>query len=495
MLSGPFVLGSVIGCRLGFRPGMTSRPRPNRLIWHACNCIHLNLGLDGLADDYLSHLFPFHACVERPNLVFFLTPQQGTNGNVANGDHGDVLERGISNMSLNGNVPKMAYIPPNRRSAGPPPSSNFGARDVRSECLCRQISPFRRLENIQLTFIFLDLAFFSAQNGGGWDGGRDDYPTRPPSEPRNAWAARDEPADPGYASRSNGYGGGGGNWGNDRRGGGGDRWGGGGGGYGEPRSSSFGGYGGGARSRTGPGFGYASYAIDPNDEAQAGRAWVKPRNPREEKELFVAQNTGINFDKYDDIPAEATGRDPPKPISSFDESPMDPLLKFNIAQASFSNPTPVQKHSVPIVMAGRDLMACAQTGSGKTAAFLFPILSDAFRNGPQAASIQEDAGRRRKVYPLALILAPTRELAMQIHEQAKKFAYRSFIRPCVVYGGQPMVDQMRDIERGCELLVATPGRLVDLIERGRISLSNVRYLVLDEVGLKALDALFVKVSK
>jgi ATP-dependent RNA helicase DDX3X len=207
----------------------------------------------------------------------------------------------------------------------------------------------------------------------------------------------------------------------------------------------------------------------------------------------VVANTGINFDKYDDIPAEATGRDPPKPISNFDDSPMDPLLKFNIACANFSSPTPVQKHSVPIVMAGRDLMACAQTGSGKTAAFLFPILSDAFKLGPQAASIQQDAHNRRKVYPLALILAPTRELAMQIHEQAKKFAYRSYIRPCVVYGGQPMTDQLREIERGCELLVATPGRLVDLLERGRVSLANVRYLVLDEVGLMFFFDAFARI--
>ena len=79
-----------------------------------------------------------------------------------------------------------------------------------------------------------------------------------------------------------------------------------------------------------------------------------------------------------------------------------------------------------------------------------------------------------------MVLAPTRELALQIYEEARKFAYRSWVRPCVVYGGQPMVDQMRDLERGCELLVATPGRLVDLIERGRVSLASVRYLILDE---------------
>jgi ATP-dependent RNA helicase DDX3X len=88
--------------------------------------------------------------------------------------------------------------------------------------------------------------------------------------------------------------------------------------------------------------------------------------------------------------------------------------------------------------------------------------------------------RTRKAYPTALILAPTRELVNQIHDEARKFAYRSWVRPAVVYGGADINNQLRMIERGCDLLSATPGRLVDLIERGRISLANVRYLVLDE---------------
>jgi ATP-dependent RNA helicase DDX3X len=88
--------------------------------------------------------------------------------------------------------------------------------------------------------------------------------------------------------------------------------------------------------------------------------------------------------------------------------------------------------------------------------------------------------RTRKAYPTALILAPTRELVSQIHDEARKFSYRSWVRPAVVYGGADINQQLRLIERGCDLLSATPGRLVDLIERGRISLANIRYLVLDE---------------
>ena len=131
-------------------------------------------------------------------------------------------------------------------------------------------------------------------------------------------------------------------------------------------------------------------------------------------------------------------------------------------------------------MNGRDLMACAQTGSGKTGGFLFPILSQAYQNGPAAAPSQAGGFRQRKAYPTTLILAPTRELVSQIFDEARKFSYRSWVRPCVVYGGADIGSQLRSIERGCDLLVATPGRLVDLIERGRISLASIRYLVLDE---------------
>ena len=80
----------------------------------------------------------------------------------------------------------------------------------------------------------------------------------------------------------------------------------------------------------------------------------------------------------------------------------------------------------------------------------------------------------RKVYPIALVLAPTRELASQIYDESRKFAYRSHVRPCVVYGGADIGTQMRDLTRGCHLLVATPGRLVDMIERGKVAMDHVR---------------------
>ena len=213
-----------------------------------------------------------------------------------------------------------------------------------------------------------------------------------------------------------------------------------------------------------------------------------PANPRLERDLFGVPNdpskqqTGINFEKYDDIPVEASGQGVPEPVTRFTNPPLDDHLLSNIELSGYKVPTPVQKYSIPIVMGGRDLMACAQTGSGKTGGFLFPILAQAFVHGP-AAPPQAQAGgygRQRKAYPTSLVLAPTRELVSQIFDEARKFAYRSWVRPCVVYGGADIGSQLRQIERGCDLLVATPGRLVDLIERGRISLASIKYLVLDE---------------
>ncbi|CDO95252.1 unnamed protein product [Kluyveromyces dobzhanskii CBS 2104] len=192
------------------------------------------------------------------------------------------------------------------------------------------------------------------------------------------------------------------------------------------------------------------------------------------------QSSGINFDNYDDIPVEASGNDVPEPISEFHSPPLDQLLLDNIVLARFTKPTPVQKYSVPIVAAGRDLMACAQTGSGKTGGFLFPVLSESFSSGPAANPEGGNNSYIKKVYPTAIILAPTRELATQIYDEAKKFTYRSWVKPMVVYGGASIDQQIKQMRYGCNLLVATPGRLTDLLERRYISLSNVKYLVLDE---------------
>uniref|UniRef100_A0A8C5FUX5 RNA helicase n=1 Tax=Gadus morhua TaxID=8049 RepID=A0A8C5FUX5_GADMO len=189
-------------------------------------------------------------------------------------------------------------------------------------------------------------------------------------------------------------------------------------------------------------------------------------------ELFSGGNTGINFEKYDDIPVDATGNNCPPHIDSFHDVEMGEIIMCNINLSRYTRPTPVQKYAIPIIKTKRDLMACAQTGSGKTAAFLLPVLSQIFMEGPGEALQAQ--------YPIALVLAPTRELALQIYEEARKVAYRSKVRPCVVYGGADIGQQIRELERGCHLLVATPGRLVDMMERGKIGMDYCNYLVLDE---------------
>ncbi|KZT43103.1 DEAD-domain-containing protein [Sistotremastrum suecicum HHB10207 ss-3] len=298
----------------------------------------------------------------------------------------------------------------------------------------------------------------TTDNRSGWNGSRESSPALAPNGGSNGYAARGTNGHTAFSTRG---GRGGDNWGETP----------------PPRRD-----------------GWSSHASTPRDAGvgvwRDGKHVPAARNPRLEKELFgevgdpSKQQTGINFEKYDDIPVEATGADVPEPITTFVNSPLDPVLLENIASAHYTTPTPVQKYSVPIVAAGRDLMACAQTGSGKTGGFLFPILSSSFAQGPRAPPAETDTGysysRSRKAYPTALILAPTRELVSQIHDEARKFAYRSWVRPAVVYGGADISQQLRQIERGCDLLSATPGRLVDLIERGRISLANIRYLVLDE---------------
>ncbi|KYO39109.1 ATP-dependent RNA helicase DDX3X isoform X3 [Alligator mississippiensis] len=233
--------------------------------------------------------------------------------------------------------------------------------------------------------------------------------------------------------------------------------------------------------RSDRGFGGGSRWSDKSDEDD----WSKPLAPSErlEQELFSGGNTGINFEKYDDIPVEATGNNCPPHIESFSDVDMGEIIMGNIELTRYTRPTPVQKHAIPIIKEKRDLMACAQTGSGKTAAFLLPILSQIYTDGPgDALRAMKENGRygRRKQYPISLVLAPTRELAVQIYEEARKFSYRSRVRPCVVYGGADIGQQIRDLERGCHLLVATPGRLVDMMERGKIGLDFCKYLVLDE---------------
>ncbi|KAL5708502.1 RNA helicase [Ranunculus cassubicifolius] len=232
----------------------------------------------------------------------------------------------------------------------------------------------------------------------------------------------------------------------------------GGGGGGAPR---FGGGGGGWNNRSG---GWDRREVNPFGEEEDA-----PPEPE------ASENTGINFDAYEDIPVETSGENVPPPVNTFADIDLGEALNNNIRRCKYVKPTPVQRHAIPISLAGRDLMACAQTGSGKTAAFCFPIIS-----GIMTGPIAQRPRGSRTVFPLALILSPTRELSCQIHEEARKFSYQTGVKVVVAYGGAPINQQLRELERGVDILVATPGRLVDLLERARVSLEMIRYLALDE---------------
>ncbi|XP_043691606.1 DEAD-box ATP-dependent RNA helicase 37-like [Telopea speciosissima] len=247
---------------------------------------------------------------------------------------------------------------------------------------------------------------------------------------------------------------------------GGNRWGG-------PRSDlGRPGYSGGGRGGGGGGWNNSRGGWDRGRERE-----VNPfgEDVDTEPEFAEQENTGINFDAYEDIPVETSGENVPPPVNTFAEIDLGEALNQNIRRCKYVKPTPVQRHAIPISLAGRDLMACAQTGSGKTAAFCFPIIS-----GIMNGQFSQRPRGARTVYPLALILSPTRELSCQIHEEARKFSYQTGVRVVVAYGGAPINQQLRDLERGVDILVATPGRLVDLLERARVSLQMIRYLALDE---------------
>jgi len=301
-------------------------------------------------------------------------------------------------------------------------------------------------------------------------------------------------------------GGGGGNYGRDDRGynnrnspqypRGGDRWGdnnrGGGGGYNNySPNPSFG------RSSFGRGGGGGGYNKG-NRYDRYYEKWTSfkdsrnhPDMPREvfnldeEKvdEIFKPNaNHGIDFNSYDDddISIE-TSEHLCAPIASFSDVDLGDILFANIKHAKYTKPTPVQKSALPIISKGRDLMACAQTGSGKTAAFLFPIISGILLDGaPEQPAASYRVGVPRAATPRALVLAPTRELAQQIYDEANKFSYASPVSSVVIYGGADVSHQIGELEKGVDILVATTGRLVDLLDRGRVSLAKVKYLVLDE---------------
>jgi ATP-dependent RNA helicase DDX46/PRP5 len=167
------------------------------------------------------------------------------------------------------------------------------------------------------------------------------------------------------------------------------------------------------------------------------------------------------------------GKNCPRPIKKWTQCGLPEKVYEVLKRSGFENPFPIQAQAMPAIMSGRDLIGCAKTGSGKTLAFVLPMLRHIMDQRP----VEATEG------PIGLLLTPTRELALQIHREVKPFASALRIRCACVYGGGSIADQIADLKRGAEAVVATPGRLIDMLcaNNGKVlNLNRVSYLVLDE---------------
>ncbi|MFZ1300991.1 MAG: DEAD/DEAH box helicase [Candidatus Microsaccharimonas sp.] len=169
----------------------------------------------------------------------------------------------------------------------------------------------------------------------------------------------------------------------------------------------------------------------------------------------------------DEVPYEAK--------HTFAEFPFSDALHANVAKRGYGAPSPIQDQAIPLVLEGRDVIGLANTGTGKTAAFLLPIINKLDSRGPR---------------PSVLIMAPTRELAVQIQEQFRAFANGMQLYDAICVGGVNIDRQIRDLRRGAHIVIGTPGRLKDLMNRRELKLDNISTLVLDEAD-RMLDMGFI----
>lgn len=164
------------------------------------------------------------------------------------------------------------------------------------------------------------------------------------------------------------------------------------------------------------------------------------------------------------------GRNVPRPVETFDEAGFPQYVLSEVKSCGFDRPTSIQSQGWPMALSGRDVVGIAETGSGKTLTYCLPAI---VHINAQPLLAPGDG-------PIVLILAPTRELAVQIQAEINRFGKSSRIRNTCIYGGVPRGPQIRDLSRGVEVCIATPGRLIDMLEGGKTNLRRVTYLVLDE---------------
>src|ERR1700719_913362 len=163
---------------------------------------------------------------------------------------------------------------------------------------------------------------------------------------------------------------------------------------------------------------------------------------------------------------------------NFSELDLSPEVLQAVSDAGYTTPTPIQQQAIPFVKIGRDVLGCAQTGTGKTASFVLPMID------------MLAAGRSRVRMPRSLILEPTRELATQVAAAFEAYGKYHRLSMALLIGGEGFADQERRLDRGVDVLIATPGRLLDLFGRGKILLTDVRILVIDEAD-RMLDMGFI----
>ena len=178
--------------------------------------------------------------------------------------------------------------------------------------------------------------------------------------------------------------------------------------------------------------------------------------------------------------AASSETSPPPSEASFEGLGVSPALCQTLAKVGYTTPTPIQAQAIPTVLAGRDVLGCAQTGTGKTAAFALPILQSILARGDV----------RRAAFIHTLVLAPTRELAAQIKDSFQTYGGKGGPRTSVVFGGVGKHPQIAALRRGVSVLVATPGRLLDLMQDGHVDLNHVETFVLDEAD-RMLDMGFI----
>jgi len=164
------------------------------------------------------------------------------------------------------------------------------------------------------------------------------------------------------------------------------------------------------------------------------------------------------------------GEDIPKPIQRFTDYALPEFVMVEVNRNKFEAPTAIQAQGWPIALSGKNMVGIAQTGSGKTLGFIMPAIVHIKNQQPLSSG---DG-------PIALVLAPTRELAQQILKVVNEFGSTTRIRATCLFGGAPKFKQISDIERGCEVVIATPGRILDILKMGKIKLNRCSYLVLDE---------------